>query len=454
MNNICRIIVACILSSLGLACRSHNKQTLPSVPNPSEQVRKLLRAAEHGNAQKVREILKAGVDINQIEHGWGTALYQAVFSEDVNSVKLLVECGADVNKGNEDGHAPLHAATESESDHAFEMARILILHGADVNAKIKSDIVPDGWVHISEGATPLHNAVGVSLVSEDLETYSNIAVVELLLFHGANVNAKDGFGCTPLLYNALIWGHLDVMELLIKHGADVNAKNDEDGGTTLHGAASGGDLEAVKLLISHGADIHARDFEGETPLHKATLQRDQDMVNYLTMRGANLLTPSKRNETPQDFLNEPNETNPILLWFSEEKVFALIVTDGLVIRMKLKFELIDYDTIWFPSKSDIEGLDLSLKKCIQEDAPKAKDIYVDPDYILTHFDQYNREYAGFMKDGTKYIVCNMAQASTDTSLRSPPRNSFSGIWDGGCAQVVLVFEAQTKQVVRFRCNNR
>jgi len=132
----------------------------------------------------------------------------------------------------------------------------------------------------------------------------------------------------------------------------------------------------------------------------------------------------------------------------------LIVTDGLDIRMKLKSELIDYDTIWFPSKSDIEGLNLSLKKWIKEDAPKAKDIYIEPDYILTHFDQYNREYAGFMKDGTKYIVCNMVQASTDTSLRPPLRNSFSGIWDGGCAQVVLVFEAQTKQVVRFRCNNR
>jgi len=333
------------------------------------------------------------------------------------------------------------------------MARILISHGADVNAKIKSDIVPDGWVHIAEGKTPLHNAASVSLIGEDLESYGNIAVVELLLSHGANVNAKDRYGCTPL-YDALFEGCLDVMELLIEHGAEVNAKNDEDGGTVLHEAAYSGDLEAVKLLISHGADIHTRDFEGETPLHKAALHRYQDIVNYLTMRGANLLAPSKRNETPQDFLNEPNETKPILLSFSEEKVCALIVTDGLNIRTKLKSESIDYDTIWFPSKPDIEGLNLSLKKWIKGGALKVKDIYMEPDYILSHFDQYNREYAGFIKDGIKYIVCNMVQASTDTSLRLPPRNSFSGIWDGGCAQVVLVFEAQTKQVVRFRCNNR
>lgn len=383
MNNICRIIAACILSSLGLACRSHNKQILPSVPNPSEQVRELLRAAEYNNAQKVQEMLKAGVDINQIEHGYGTALYQAVLSEDINAVKLLVECGADVNKVDEHGHAPLHAATESESDHAFEIVKILVSHGANVNAKIKSNNVPDGWVDISEGRTPLHNAASVSLFGEDLELYSNKAVVELLLSHGANVNAKDRYGCTPL-YDALFEGCLDVMELLIEHGAEVNAKNDEDGGTVLHEVAYSGDLEAVKLLISHGADIHTRDFEGETPLHKAALHGYQDIVNYLTMRGANLLAPSKRNETPQDFLNEPNETKPILLSFSEEKVCALIVTDGLNIRTKLKSESIDYDTIWFPSKPDIEGLNLSLKKWIKGGTLKVKDIYMEPDYILRH----------------------------------------------------------------------
>ena len=81
MNNICRIIVACILSSLFLACVSHNTQTLPYLPHSPEQVRELLRAARYGNVQKIREMLQAGVDINQIEEGWGTALHQAVLSQ-------------------------------------------------------------------------------------------------------------------------------------------------------------------------------------------------------------------------------------------------------------------------------------------------------------------------------------------------------------------------------------
>ena len=123
------------------------------------------------------------------------------------------------------------------------------------------------------------------------------------------------------------------------------------------------------------------------------------------------------------------------------------------IRMKLKSESIDYDTIWFPLKSSIEGLNSSFRSWITQGKRKEQVAYIEPKYILEHFHQYNSEYAGFVKDGTNYIICNMVQASPDLSLRSQPRNDFSGIYDGGCAQIVIVFDAKTKQVVWFRCNN-
>jgi len=422
--------------------------------NRSKEVQQLLIAAKKGNTQKITKLLESGADINQYDHGgWGTALYQVVRDQDVNSVRLLVECGADVNKGNERGHTPLHVAMKWEPEHALDIAKILISNGADVNAGIKNELVPDGYVDTSEGKTPLHNAAGIWLFDDDLEIHSKIALVKLLLSHGANVNAKDGFGQTPL-FKALYTGHIDVMELLIDHGADVNAKNKMDGGTVLHDAAYDGDLESVKFLVSHGADVHTRDFDGETPLHKAALSRCQDIVDYLTLHGADLLTPSKRDETPQDFLNEPNETEPILLSFSEDKVYMLIVTNGLDIRMKLKSELTDYDTIWFPSKADIEGLDVSLKKWLEENAGKAKYKHIDKEYILTNFNNYNREYAGFIQDGEKYIICNMVISAQNRIQQSLPPNSFSGIWDGGCAQFVVSFKAKTKQVIDLRCNNR
>jgi ankyrin repeat protein len=223
MKHSLRIIFVAFLVLLGFACRSQKSQPDNTTADSSKQVQHLLRAARNENQDELLELLASGIDINSIEEGWGTALYQAVFGDDVNAVGLLLKCGADANRGNEHGHTPLHAATESESEDAIKLVRLLISYGANVNAKIKSDIVPDGWIDISEGRTPLHNAAMVSSINEDLEIVSNKAVVELLLAHGANVNAQDAFGSTALS-DALFSQSLDVIELLIKHGADFNIK--------------------------------------------------------------------------------------------------------------------------------------------------------------------------------------------------------------------------------------
>jgi len=71
---------------------------------------------------------------------------------------------------------------------------------------------------------------------------------------------------------------------------------------------------------------------------------------------------------------------------------------------------------------------------------------------LSHFDQYDREYAGFVKDGTRYIFCNMVQFPPEYA-RQPPRSRFFGMFDGGCAWFIVVFEARTKRVVWCQCNN-
>lgn len=447
----CFISIAFLMVS-DFACRSLKIQADTTTANSSKQVQQLLKAAKNDDRDKLHNLVASGIDIDAIEEGWGTALYQAVFVNDVNAVGLLLECGADVNKGNEDGHSPLHAATESESKEAVKIVEILISHGANVNAKVKSDIVPDSWIDISEGRTPLHNAAMVNSLNEDLEVVSNKTVVALLLAHGANVNAQDAYGSTALS-DALFSQSLDVIELLIKHGADVNIKNNEDGGSILHDAAYDGWLEAVQLFVSHGANVNSRDFDSETPLYKAALGRHMDVVSFLVNHGADIHAASKRNETPQNFLDEPNDTKPILLSNDDKHTFALIVTNGLNIRMKLKSESIDYDTIWFPLKSSIEGLDRSFKNWIMQGKHKEQMVYIEPKYILEHFHQYNCEYAGFVKDNTNYIICNMVQASSDPSLQPPLMNDFSGILDGGCAQVVIVFDAHKKQVVWVRCNN-
>jgi len=87
--------------------------------------------------------------------------------------------------------------------------------------------------------------------------------VKYLLEGGADVNARDEAGLTPLHIATT-----DVAELLINRGASVNARN-RYGETPLHRAAYLGSSDKAKLLIEHGADVNAKDKRGNTPLHAA-----------------------------------------------------------------------------------------------------------------------------------------------------------------------------------------
>ena len=103
----------------------------------------------------------------------------------------------------------------------------------------------------------------------DAATLGNIEAIKQHLAAGADVNAKDDDGISPLLL-AATWGHKEIVELLIANGAVVNAKG-VDGLTPLHITAGRGHKELVELFIANGADVNAKAVDGETPLDRATI---------------------------------------------------------------------------------------------------------------------------------------------------------------------------------------
>lgn len=92
--------------------------------------------------------------------------------------------------------------------------------------------------------------------------------VEILIRNGVSANAEDSAGYTPLHYAARN-AHHRVCEVLLLHGADVNARTRCGRATALHRAATQGHVDVVQLLLRHGANANLVDADSNTALHRA-----------------------------------------------------------------------------------------------------------------------------------------------------------------------------------------
>jgi ankyrin repeat protein len=125
---------------------------------------------------------------------------------------------------------------------------------------------------------------------------NDIALVKSLLEKGANVNAPDQLGWSPLHY-AAYRGHKQAAELLLNNGALVNAKASNDV-RPLHLAAEQGQTALAELLLGKGADVNARQVQGWTPLGLAAQNGHLETVKLLLDKGADVNSKSKSGLTP------------------------------------------------------------------------------------------------------------------------------------------------------------
>lgn len=140
--------------------------------------------------------------------------------------------------------------------------------------------------------TPLHFAAEHS-------SSNGIQILKILLAHGAKVDARNHIRQTPL-FSAAIYDSAPAAKVLLAHGAEVNARQD-GGRTPLHWAAINGYCDVARVLIENHADIEAQASNGETPLSLAVwemkdskkqkdtalIKQYEEMISLLRKSGAN-----------------------------------------------------------------------------------------------------------------------------------------------------------------------
>ena len=168
---------------------------------------------------KLSRMIDGVKEINKKDDMGLTLLHQAVMYGNREAVELLTAKGADINTTDGGGKAPLHYCAiyglkdvenvSTKGGACLDIAKLLISKGADVNTADR------------DKKTPLHYV-------------RSRVMAELLIDKGGNVKSKDKNGWTPLHWSAM-QGFLEITKGLVEHGAEVNAL-DGDGRTPLDAA--------------------------------------------------------------------------------------------------------------------------------------------------------------------------------------------------------------------------
>ena len=245
----------------------------------NNHVTPLMLAAMFSHNNCVEKLIDAGADVNATTESGVTALMLAT-TRISESTDIMMEDGKDVRAINERWGLPPKAPKRSHS----ECIEMLIRAGADVNATN------------SEGLTPVMAAT----------YYDNCECFQVLVVAGADVNKLNNNGRSALTI-AIESGYSDSVHALVEAGADVNSSNKKGFTPLMIAAENGCNDKCINILLNKGADVNKQNHDGFTALMLATLSLRRsyykskhylsDSLKSLIAAGANLNLTNNKGQT-------------------------------------------------------------------------------------------------------------------------------------------------------------
>ena len=215
----------------------------------------LTLAARNGDMATVRYLLQNNINPDFVGADGKTALQTFAFKGMTQNCQYLLDCFANANATGAYGQSAIFDATINNHPDVIE---ILIAYGADLDAQNQ------------EGNTPL------MIACQNAERQE--ALLKLLKL-GADIEKPNKKYEKPIAI-AIKSGNRQFVDILLKHGCNVNAK-DVNGTTPLMIAAKYGQKETLRVLLTKGADLTDRDEKGLTALDYATKYKNPGSVDIL-----------------------------------------------------------------------------------------------------------------------------------------------------------------------------
>ena len=174
-----------------------------------------------------------------------------------DAIRKLLDQGADVNGTDAESRTPLQMAAQYGR---LSSVQVLLQQGADVNHTTTND-----------GLAVFHFAAQRKDTSGETKE-----IMKHLKAAGAQVNAQDTTGMSPLMY--AVSSSFDVTTLLLQHGADVNQLDKRKQNALFHLTKTKISLDCLEELLKHGACVNARNIDDETVLIKLMKSPDEQKI--------------------------------------------------------------------------------------------------------------------------------------------------------------------------------